>query len=122
MLFKTLKWPVISLLITGSLHFFIEAIRPNLKNLFVAPTLAPILLAYGIWVGYRAIKNGGSYVTAIVAAVILGILPLVLETFGFGMILHFEGRALVGVFAFSMILFGSLIGSGYALSDKEGAA
>jgi hypothetical protein len=122
MLFKTLKWPVISLLVTGSFHFLVEAIRPNLKNLFVAPTLAPILLAYGIWVGYRAIKNGGSYVTAIVAAVILGILPLVLETFGFGMILHFEGRALVGVYAFSMILFGSLIGSGYALSDKEGAA
>jgi len=122
MLYKTLKWPVISLLITGSFHFVIEAIRPNLKNLFVAPTLAPILLAYGIWVGYRAIKNGGSYVTAIIAAVILGILPLVLETFGFGMILHFEGRALVGVFAFSMILFGSLIGSGYALSEKEGAA
>ena len=122
MLYKTLKWPVISLLITGSFHFVIEAIRPNLKNLFVAPTLAPILLAYGIWVGYRAIKNGGSYVTAIIAAGILGILPLALETFGFGMILHFEGRALVGVFAFSMILFGSLIGSGYALSEKEGAA
>ncbi len=121
MLFKTLKWPVISLLITGSFHFCIEAIKPNLKNLFVAPSLAPILLAYGIWVGYRAIKNGGSYVTAIIAAVILGILPLALETFGFGMILHFEGRALVGVFAFSMILFGSLIGGGYALSDKEGA-
>jgi hypothetical protein len=122
MLFKTLKWPVISLLITGSFHFCIEAIKPNLQHLFVAPTLAPILLAYGIWVGYRAIKNGGSYVTAIIAGAILGILPLVLETFGFGMILHFEGRALVGVFAFSMILFGSLIGSGYALSDKEGAA
>ena len=122
MLFKTLKWPVISLLITGGFHFGIEAIWPDLRNLFIAPVLAPLLLAYGIWVGYRAIKNGGSYITAIIAGAILGILPLMLETFGFGMILHFEGRALVGLFAFSMLLFGSLIGSGYALSSKEGAA
>jgi hypothetical protein len=121
MLLKTLKWPVISLLITGGFHFSIEAIWPDLKNLFIAPVLAPLLLAYGIWVGYRAIKNGGSYITAIIAAVILGILPLLLETFGFGMILRFEGRALVGLFALSMILFGSLIGSGYAISNTEGA-
>lgn len=122
MLFKTLKWPVISLLITGGFHFSIEAIWPDLKNLFIASVLAPLLLAYGIWVGYRAIKNGGSYNTAIIAALILGILPLLLETFGFGMILRFEERALVGLFALSMILFGSLIGSGYTLSNTEGAA
>ncbi len=120
MLSKTLKWPVISLLITGGFHFIIEATWPDLRNLFIAPVLAPLLLAYGIWVGTRAIKNGGGYGTAIIAGLILGILPLLLETFGFGMILHFEGRALVGLFAFSMILFGSLIGSGYAISNKEG--
>lgn len=119
MLYKTLKWPVISLLITGAFHFSIEAMWPDLSNLFVAPVLAPLLLAYGLWVGSRAIKNGGSYITAIVAAAILGVLPLLLETFGFGKILGFEGRALVGLFAFSMILFGSLIGSGYSLSNKE---
>ena len=122
MLYKTLKWPVISVLITGSFHFCIEAVWPDLRNLFIAPVLAPLLLAYGIWVGFRAIKNGGTYVTAIIAAAILGLLPLVLETFGFGKILGIEGRALVGVFAFSMILFGSLIGSGYALSQKEATA
>ena len=118
MLIKTLKWPVISLLITGGFHFIIEAVWPDLRNLFIPPVLAPLLLAYGLWVGFSAIKNGGSYVTAIIAAVILGILPLVLETFGFGKILGFEGRTLVGLFAFSMILFGSLIGSGYSLSNK----
>ena len=118
-LIKTLKWPLISLLITGGFHFVIEAVWPGLKNLFIAPALAPLLLAYGIWVGYTAIINGGNYFTAIIAAIILGILPLVLETFGFGMILGFEGRALVGIYAFGMILFGSLIGSGYVLSKKE---
>ena len=119
MLTKTLKWPVISLVITGSFHFSIEAIWPDLKNLFIAPALAPLLLAYGVWVGNRAIKNGGSYITAIIAAFILGILPLLLQIFGFGMILGFEGRALAGLFALSMILFGSLIGSGYVISGTE---
>jgi hypothetical protein len=116
---KTLKWPMISLIISGSFHFILEAKWPDLQNLFIAPALAPFLLAYGFWVGDRAIHNGGNYLTAIIAAVILGILPLLVQTFGFGMILGFEGRALVGVYAFSMILFGSLIGSGYALSRKE---
>lgn len=119
MLTKTLKWPVIGLLITGSVHFCMEAALPQLQNLFIAPVLAPLLLAYGIWTGSLAIKNGGTFGTAIAAAVILGILPLLLETFGFGMILKFEGRALVGLFALSVILFGALIGSGYAISMKE---
>lgn len=117
-LLKTLKWPAISLLITGGFHFIIEAIWPDLRNLFIAPVLAPLLLAYGIWVGITAIRFGGSFFTAILAAFILGLLPLLLETFGFGMILHFEGRALVGLFALSMIIFGSLIGSGYTISNK----
>ena len=120
-LFTTLKWPVISLLITGGFHFIIEAIWPDLKNIFIAPVLAPLLLVFGIWVGYRAIQNNGNYLTAIIAGLILGLLPLLLETFGFGMILGFEGRALIGLFGLSMILFGSLIGGGYALSNTEAA-
>ena len=119
MLVKTLKWPVISLLITGVVHFTIEALWPDLQNVFVAPSLAPLPLAYGLWVGYKAIHNGGNYVNAIVAGAVLGVLPLVLETFGFGMILGFSGRFLIGVYGFSMILFGSLIGSGFALGKKE---
>ena len=121
MLVKTLKWPVISLLITGSFHFVMEAIWPDLRNTFIPAVLAAMLLAYGAWVGYKAIYNGGNYLNAIVYAALLGILPIVLETFGFGMILGFGtgARFLVGVYAFSMILFGSLVGSGFALSRSE---
>jgi hypothetical protein len=119
MLVKTLKWPVISLLITGAVHFTIEAIWHDLQNLFVAPSLAPLLLAYGIWVGYKSIHNGGNYLNAIMAGVILGLLPLVLETFGFGMILGFSGRFFIGVYGLAMIFFESLIGSGFALGKVE---
>jgi hypothetical protein len=118
--YTTLKWPVISLLVTGGLHFTIEAIWPDLKTIFIPPVLAPLLLAYGFWVGYRAIQAGGTYLHAILAAAILGILPIMLEIVGFGVIL---GRGvdvglLAGIYGFSFILFGSLIGAGFVLSGR----
>jgi len=118
MLSKTLKWPVISLLVTGVFHFVIEAIWPDLKSIFVPPVLAALFLAYGIWVGTKAVQFGGSYLHAILTAVILGLLPILLDTFGFGLILGrgMQPGMLAGIFGFSMILWGSLVGSGYALS------
>ncbi len=119
--YRTLKWPVVSLLITGAVHFTLEAIWPDLRNAFTPPALAPILLAYGLWVGYRAIEAAGTYVHAIVAAAILGILPIVLDVVGFGQILGrgTEAGVLSGVFSFAVILFGSLIGAGFALSARS---
>jgi hypothetical protein len=121
LLYKTLKWPVVSLLITGGFHFIIEAIWPELKTVFVAPVIAPLVLAFGLWVGYRAIGAGGTYLHAILAAAILGILPVVLEIVGFGVILGHGTQTgiLSGVFAFSYILFGSLIGAGFVLSREN---
>jgi hypothetical protein len=118
---RTLKWPVISLLITGATHFLLEAIWPDLKTTFIPPVLAPILLAYGAWVGYRAIGAGGTYLHAIVAAAILGILPIMLDIIGFGQILGrgTEAGILAGVFGFAAIVFGALIGAGFALSGRE---
>lgn len=121
MLYSTLKWPVISLLVTGGVHFTIEAIWPDLSTFFIAPVLAPLLLAYGFWVGYRAIGAGGTYLHAILAAAILGILPIALDVVGFGVIL---GRGvdvglLAGIYGFSVILFGSLIGAGFVLSGRQ---
>ena len=118
--YRILKWPVISLLITGALHFAAEAAWPDLRNTFIPPVLAPILLAYGLWVGSVAIKAGGSYVGAIVAAALLGVLPIVLDVVGFGQVLErgFQAGVLAGVFAFATIIFGSLVGAGYALSGR----
>jgi hypothetical protein len=118
MYMRTLKWPVVSLLLVGGLHFTAEAILPDLKSFFQPPVVAALLLAFGLWVGYRMIQIGGNYGSAILAAVILGILPLVLDIVGFGMIL---GRGvsqglLAGVFGFGTIVMGTLIGSGFVLS------
>ena len=117
---RTLTWPVISLLVTGATHFTLEAIWPDLRNTFVPPVLAPILLAYGAWVGYRAIGAGGTYLHAIVAGIVLGILPVVLDIVGFGLILGrgTDAGVMSGVFGMAVIVFGSLIGSGFALSGR----
>lgn len=113
-----LVWPIISLLITGSWHFMVEAVWSDLQNAFVPAVLGPLLLSYGAWAGYRAVSVGGSYVTAIAAGAILGILPLMLDVVGFGVILGrgVDAGLLAGIFGFSMVLFGSLLGGGFALS------
>ena len=120
LLLKTLKWPVISLLITGGLHFTIEAIWPDLRNFFIPPVLGAMLLGYGLWVGYRAVQLGGTYLHAIVAAAILGVLPILLDIVGFGVILGrgVDAGQLAGVFGFASIIFGSLIGAGFVLSGR----
>jgi hypothetical protein len=56
---KVLLWPIISLLITGGLHFALEGIWPELKATFIPAVLAPLLLAYGVWVGSRMVELGG---------------------------------------------------------------
>ena len=118
--YETLKWPVISLLITGALHFSAEAIWPDLRNTFVPAVLAPLLLAYGLWVGYRAIQAGLGYLEAILGGAILGLLPLLLDIVGFGVILGRGTTAgeLAGIFGFAFVLFGSLLGAGVALSAE----
>ncbi len=112
---QVMTWPIIALLITGVWHFTVEAIWPDLRNLFLPAVLGPILLAYGAWAGYAAASASGSFVAAIVAGAILGILPLMLDTVGFGLILGrgFDAGLLAGIFGFSMVLFGSLLAGGY---------
>ena len=117
---KTLTWPIISLLVTGATHLTLEAIWPELRNTFIPPVLAPILLAYGLWAGYRAIGAGGTYLHAIVAGIVLGVLPVVLDVVGFGVILGrgIDAGTMAGVFGMAVIVFGSLIGAGFALSGR----
>jgi hypothetical protein len=56
MLSKALKWPVISLLIVGGIHFTAEAILPGLREIFVPAVVAPLLLVFGLWVGYKMVQ------------------------------------------------------------------
>lgn len=115
----TLTWPIVALLVTGGIHFSLEAARPDLRDLFVPATLAPLLLAYGAWTGASAIRNGGGLVEAVAGAAILGLLPLALDVVGFGMLLGrgTDAGLQAGLFGFAMVLFGGIIGTGYARSS-----
>jgi hypothetical protein len=121
---KVLLWPVISLLVTGGLHFTLEAIWPDPKATFIPAVLAPLLLAYGAWVGSAMVAAGGSYLEAIVAGAILGLLPVVLDLVGFGIILGRGTTAgtLAAAFGFSTIMFGTLLGAGFMTSRQAAAA
>ncbi len=118
---KSLLWPAIALLIIGGIHFVEEAVLYKAGNPFyVPPTIGPLVLAVGIWLGYRTAQSGGNLVSVLINGAILGLLPVMLEIVGFGLILGRPQGVEAGVFGWSMIVFGSLIGGGFALS-KGGA-
>ena len=123
MLQRILMWPVIGLVITGMWHLAIEAIWPDLQAIFVPAVLAPLLLAYGIWVGYRAVGLGAGFVTAVGTGVLLGLLPLGLDVIGFGILLDrgVDHGVLAGIFGLSFISFGALVGAGFAQSETSRA-
>jgi len=120
MMVRTLKWPVVCLLLIGGTHLIEEAALTDLQAFFLPPVVGLILLIVGMWSGYLAVHNGGSFVTAVAAGVILGLLPLALDIVGFGMILGrgISNGLVAGVFGFTMIFFGSLVGGGFGVSSS----
>ncbi len=118
MFVRILMWPVIGLVVTGLWHFTIEAIWPDLQTTIVPAVLAPLLLAYGAWVGYRAVGLGAGFVAAVAGGLILGLLPLGLDIVGFGIVLGrgVDHGTLAGVFGLSFVVFGALLGAGFAQS------
>lgn len=121
MMIKALKWPFVGILITGAFHFVEEAVLPEMQNFYTAPVQGLVQFGFGISSGYLAVRNGGSFWTAALCGALLGAFPLVVNPLSFGILL---GRglgpsALVGLFGFSMVLFGSLVGGGFAVSLNE---
>lgn len=106
------------MLVIGGTHFTAEAIWPHLQTIFVPAVEAPLLLASGAWVGLNAVRSGGNFGVVVLAGAIVGLLPLVLQVVGFGMLLNrgAEVGQLAGTFGFLMVLWGALIGGGYSLS------
>ena len=123
-LVRTLAWPIAALIATGMTHLIAEAVRPDLRNDFTPATIGPILLVYGLWVGYALASRGASVATTIGAGVVVGLLPLGLDVVGFGMIL---GRGIdtgltAGMFGFLVVVFGSIAGAGLGSSFHSAAA
>jgi hypothetical protein len=115
-LIRGLTWPIISLLIVGGSHFIAEVARPELAAFVTPAVLMPLHLVAGAWAGHRTVEVGGTFVHGIVAGAILGLLPVALNLVGFGAILGRDPATVTttAIFGFFTILWGGILGAGYA--------
>jgi len=114
---RALKWPIIGWIAVDVPFVILSYIR-GVSEVFTPATLAPLLLAFGVWAGYKIVQFNGGFVDAIVAGVVVGAVCGALIIIGPG-IIRGAGVAAVWpltVFAFEMNLFGAIVGGGYALS------
>jgi len=120
-LVRGLRWPIFSLLLVGGTHFIAEFVRPELADLVGPAVLMPLYLAAGGWAGLRTLEAGGSFGHGIVAGAILGLLPVVLQLVGFGVLLGREPDVVAtsAFFGFVAIAWGGILGSGYTVSREQ---
>lgn len=123
-LVESLRWPVFALIVTGTAHLAAEALRPDLRNDFTPATIGPILLVYGLWVGYRVVAGGASFGSAVGAGIVVGLLPLALDVVGFGIVLGrgVDAGLTAGAFGFLVVVFGAIAGAGFEASRPAAQA
>lgn len=111
---RGLMWPVLTLLVIGGTHFLAEALRPELREAVTTPVVMPIYLVAGAWAAVLTRREGGNYVLGLVAGAILGLLPLMLQVIGFGLLLGRDGAAALtsGVFGLLAIFWGGALSAG----------
>ena len=122
-LVRGLGWPILSLLLVGGSHFLAEAVRPALQTVIGPAVVIPIYLLAGGWAAVATCRAGGSFVHGLVAGVILGLLPVILQLVGFGAILGRDAEATVtsAAFGFIAIFWGAALGSGLATAMRANA-
>ena len=121
---RMIQWPVAALIATGMVHLAAEAVRPDLWNAFTPATIGPLLLAYGLWIGWSLASRGVSMGAAVTAGAVVGLLPLGLDVIGFGVILGrgIDAGLTAGMFGFLVVLFGTLAGAAFGASRPVAAA
>lgn len=120
MLVKTLKWPVLSFLTVSLVIFVTKIFFPDLKNYFQPSVLGIVWLVFGVWIGYRSVRNGGDFRKAYAAGSFFGVLPALLDFLDLGVLLGsgMSTGIASGVFSLSMVIIGTAIGSGFVLSEN----
>ena len=118
---RGLLWPVIALVLIGGTHLVTEAVRPEMQAVFGPAVVMPIYLVAGGWASFAAVRAGGAVASGVGAAAILGLLPVMLQLVGFGLLLGRPGDAVVtsATFGFIAILWGGFLGTGIGRSLAE---
>jgi hypothetical protein len=122
-LVRGLTWPIVALLVVGGTHLVAEGLRPQLQDLVNTAVVMPIHLVAGGWAAYATVRAGGTFVYGLVAGAVLGLLPLVLQVVGFGLILGRDGDAVMtlGIFGLVTIFWGGALGAGIATATPRAA-
>jgi hypothetical protein len=117
-LVRGLMWPIVTLLVVGGTHLVVEGLRPALAELIGPAVVMPIHLVAGGWAAYATIRAGGTWVHGLVAGAILGLMPLVLQVVGFGLVLGRDSDSVlsVGIFGLATIFWGGALGAGIAMA------
>jgi hypothetical protein len=113
---RAIAWPVVTLLVIGSTHLALEAIRPELHDAIGPAVVMPIYLVIGGWTAFGTARAGGGFIRGLVAAAALGLMPVALQVVGFGILLGRDSGAVTtaGLFGLAGITWGGAIGSGLA--------
>jgi hypothetical protein len=113
---KVLKGPVIGLLVVlvTALGVSLVGAMPDRP----AVTLAPFLMGFGAWLGYRyGTRHGANYTGLLVAGFLLGLVGAVLHVLLFGGARGLGTPILTdGVTSFALVFWGAIVGGGFALS------
>jgi hypothetical protein len=123
-LVRGLLWPIATLLVVGGSHLLVEAFRPALAELIGPAVVMPIHLVAGGWAAYATIRAGGFWVHGLIAGAILGLLPLVLQVVGFGLLLGRDSDSVLtlGIFGLFTIFWGGALGAGIATATTPAGA
>ncbi len=113
---KVLKGPVIGLLIVLVTALGVSLVG-GLPDKPVT-TLAPLLLGFGAWLGYRyGTRHGANYTGLLVAGFVLGLVGAILHVLLFGGARGLGAPTLTdGVTSFALVFWGTIIGGGFAIS------
>jgi hypothetical protein len=113
---RAVAWPVLTLLVIGGSHLVLEALRPELHDAIVPAAIMPIYLVIGGWTAFGVSRAGGGYLAGLAAAVLLGLMPAMLQVLGFGLLLGRDSATVTtaALFGLAGMTWGGAIGAGIA--------
>ncbi len=116
---SVLKWPIIGWIVVDILLILVLYVD-GVSHVMTPATLAPLALAFGVWVGYKTVDGGGSFSSAIINGAIVGAVCGVL-TLLMGAIHAMDNRE---VFVFALAVYfavlnisGAVVGGGFLLTN-----
>ncbi|MEN8145770.1 MAG: hypothetical protein ABFS14_12575 [Gemmatimonadota bacterium] len=119
---SVLKWPIIGWIVIDVLFILILYVD-GVSHVMSPTTVAPLALAFGLWVGYRTVQGGGSFSNAIVNGAIVGAVCGVL-TLLMGAVHGMDSGDVFAqaVFFFGLHISGAVVGGGFLLSSGAQAS